>query len=139
VGGVQKDDLAWIETALRRHPDRILAFAPVPDPLAADAARRLDGLLARHENLALDISGMHFLRTPALASETGPLGAAWKGLLTEHAGRIMAGLDVWAPALHQPAMLDRLLTWTRRILGALDPVAAERVAHGTAVRLFNLT
>jgi len=38
VGGVQKDDVAWIQAAARRFPDRIIAFAPVPDPMAADAA-----------------------------------------------------------------------------------------------------
>ncbi|HLE44407.1 MAG TPA: hypothetical protein VJB36_10360 [Methylomirabilota bacterium] len=29
VGGVQKDDAAWIETAARRFPDRVIPFAPV--------------------------------------------------------------------------------------------------------------
>lgn len=225
VGGVQKDDLAWIEGAARRFPDRVLAFAPVADPTAADAATRLDallatgrfrgagevhvhqasrkirraadappflalldvcarreaplvihdelaapeltaeleralahnrkavivlahagsgepralaGLLARHENLWLDVSGMHFLRTPALASEAGPLGAGWKGLLTDHADRVMVGIDVWAPALFKPEMLDRLMVWTRRVLGELRPAAAERIAHESATRLFRL-
>lgn len=225
VGGVQKDDQAWIETAGRRFPDRVLALAPVPDPLAADAARRLDtllaggrfrgagevhvhqasrkirravdappflalldvcarhgapfvihdeltepaltaeleralahdrkavivlahagsgepralaGLLGRHENLYLDVSGMHFQRTPALATETGALGAAWKGLLAGEPDRILAGIDVWAPALYTPAMLDRLMAWTRRVLGELPPEAAERIAFRTATRLFRL-
>src|SRR5262245_8534279 len=164
VGGVQKDDQAWIEAAARRFPDRVIPFAPVPDPTSADAAKRLDallatgrfkgagevhihqasrkirrvadlapvlgvldvcatrgvplvihdeltpetaaeleralahnakativlahagggepkavgGLLARHANLLVDLSGMHYLRTPALATETGPLKPEWK-------------------------------------------------------------
>lgn len=224
VGGVQKDDVGWIEAATRRFPDRVIPFAPVPEPMAPDAAARLDtllatgrfkgagevhvhqasrkirrpidvppfpalldvsarwttplvihdeltaettveleralghnrrarivlahagsgepralaGLLRRHENLYLDISGMHFQRTPALATETGPLGREWRGLLTEHADRVLAGIDLWAPALFRPAMLDRLMTWTRRILGDLPLDAAERVAHANAVRLFRL-
>ncbi|MGH7264892.1 MAG: amidohydrolase family protein [Candidatus Rokuibacteriota bacterium] len=224
VGGVQKDDLAWIEAAARRFPDRVIPFAPVPDPMAADAATRLDrllatgrfkgagevhvhqasrkirraadappfravldacarhgaplvvhdeltpettaeleralahnrkavvilahagggepralaGLLARHENLYLDVSGMHFLRTPALATERGPLDPSWKALLTEHADRILAGIDVWAPRLYTPEMLDRLMRWTRRVLGELPPDAAERIARANAARLFRL-
>jgi predicted TIM-barrel fold metal-dependent hydrolase len=224
VGGVQKDDPAWIARAAERHPDRVVAVAPVPDPLAPDAARRLErdlgggkyrgagevhvhqasrkirraidappfqalldvcarhgvpfvihdeltdglvpeleralgqnrkativvahggsaepavlaGLLARHENLHVDLSGMHFLRTPALASEAGPLSAGWRDLLTERGDRFLAGIDLWAPALFAPAMLDRLMGWTRRILGELPPAAAERIAHANAVRLYRL-
>jgi predicted TIM-barrel fold metal-dependent hydrolase len=225
VGGVQKEDATWIPDAARRFPDRVLPFAPVPDPMAPDAAKRLaaqlaggrfrgagevhvhqasrkirraidappflaildvcakaevplvihdeltpettaeleralvrnrqavivlahagsgeppalGGLLARHPNLWLDLSGMHFLRTPALASETGPIGAGWRALITEHAGRILAGIDVWAPALFKPAMLDRLMTWTRRVLGELPAEVAEQVAHRNATRLLRIT
>lgn len=224
VGGVQKDDLAWIEAAARRFPERVIPFAPVPDPMAADAAKRLDallatgrfkgagevhvhqasrkirraadapaflavldvcarhgapvvihdeltpettgeleralahnrkaivvlahagsgepravaGLLARHENLYLDVSGMHFLRTPALATEQGAFDPKWKVLLTEHADRILVGIDVWAPQLYKPEMLDRLMRWTRRVLGELPPDVAERLAHANAARLFRL-
>jgi len=224
VGGVQKDDQAWIETAARRFPDRVIAFAPVPDPTAADAAKRLDallatgrfkgagevhihqasrkirraadaapvlavldacarhgaplvihdelipetaaeleralghnpqativlahagsgepaavaGLLARHPNLRVDLSGMHFLRTPALATETGPLKPEWKALLTEHADRLLMGIDVWAPQLFKPETLDRLMRWTRRVLGELPPDVADRIAHANAERLFRL-
>jgi predicted TIM-barrel fold metal-dependent hydrolase len=224
VGGVQKDDLSWIETAVKRFPDRVIAMAPVPDPMAADAAKRLDALLAtgrfkgagevhvhqvsrkirramdapqvravldsvarhgvplvihdeltpettaelerglagnrkavvvvahagsgdpralaellgRHENLWLDISGMHFQRTPALATETGPLGADWKAFLAAHPDRLLAGIDVWAPALFKPEMLDRLMRWTRRVLGELPPDAAAKIAHQNAERLFRL-
>jgi predicted TIM-barrel fold metal-dependent hydrolase len=224
VGGVQKDDLAWIETAAKRFPDRVIPFAPVPDPMAADAGKRLDTLLAtgrfkgagevhvhqvsrkirrafdappvlavldvcasrqaplvihdeltpettgelerglahnrqatvvlahagsgepralaamlgRHSNLWLDVSGMHFLRTPAMATESGPLKPEWKALLTEHADRILAGVDVWAPQLFKPEMLDRLMHWTRRVLGELPGEAADRIAHANAERLFRL-
>lgn len=224
VGGVQKDDSAWIARAQERYSDRVVAVAPVPDPLAPDAARRLErdlasgryrgagevhvhqvsrkirraidtpafralldvcaghgapfvvhdeltdglvpeleralaqnrkativlahagsaeppvlaGLLARHENLHVDLSGMHFLRTPALATEAGPLGAGWRSLLGERADRFLAGIDLWAPALFAPAMLDRLMDWTRRILGELPPGAAERIAHANAARLYRL-
>jgi len=225
VGGVQKDDLAWIEAAQKRFPDRILPFAPVPDPMAPEAARRLDGLLAtrrfkgagevhvhqasrkirraadappflalldvcathavplvihdeldpeitaqleralahnrkavivlahagsgepgalaallgRHPNLLLDLSGMHFLRSPALATETGALGEGWKGLLSDNADRVLAGIDIWAPQLLKPEMLDRLMGWTRRVLGELPGDRAERIAHTNAARLLRLT
>jgi predicted TIM-barrel fold metal-dependent hydrolase len=224
VGGVQKDDLAWIDAAAKRHPDRVVAAAPVPDPMATDAAARLDallktgrfraagevhvhqtsrkirrpadappflalldvcakhgvplvihdeldpevtaeleralahnrragvvlahagsgapaalaGLLERHPNLLVDLSGMHFLRTPALATEKGALGAAWKTLLTAHADRILAGIDIWAPALFKPETLDRLMAWTRRILGELPPDVAGRLGHANAARIFRL-
>jgi predicted TIM-barrel fold metal-dependent hydrolase len=224
VGGVQKDDQAWIEGAARKHPERVIPFAPVPDPMAADAAKRLDallatgrfkgagevhvrqvsrkmqramdaapvlavldvcgrhgvplvihdeltaeasaeleralghnrkaviilahagsgepgalaGLLGRNPNLYLDVSGMHFQRSPALATESGPLKPEWKALLTERSDRILAGIDVWAPALFKPEMLDRLMRWTRRILGELPPEAAARIAHANAERLFGL-
>ena len=225
VGGVQKDDAAWIGRAVEKYPTRVIAVAPVPDPLAPDAARRLEkdlaggryrgagevhvhqasrkirraidgppfralldvcakhgaplvvhdeltdgvvpeleraltqnpqativlahagsaeppvlaGLLARHANLLVDLSGTHFLRTPALATESGPLGPAWRGLLTERADRFLAGIDLWAPALFAPAMLDRLMSWTRRILGELPPAAAERIAHVNATRVYRLS
>jgi predicted TIM-barrel fold metal-dependent hydrolase len=221
VGGVQRDDPAWIAGAVRRFPDRVLAFVPVPDPLASDAGQRLDAalatgrfhgagevhvhqasrkirraidapaflavldacarhgrplvihdeldagttteleralqhnrratvvlahagsgdpraladLLGRHENLWLDLSGMHFLRRPALAREDGPLAAEWKALIVAFPGRVLAGVDLWAPALYEPAMLDRLLVWTRRVLGELPPGVATQVAHANAVRL----
>lgn len=225
VGGVQKDDAAWIARAAERYPDRVIAVAPVPDPLAPDAARRLErdlaggryrgagevhvhqasrkirraidgpafralldvcaghgaplvvhdeltdglvaeleralagnrrativlahagsaepsvlaGLLARHDNLQVDLSGTHFLRTPALATEAGPLGAGWRTLLSERADRFLAGIDLWAPALFTPGTLDRLMGWTRRILGELPPPAAARIAHSNATRLYRLS
>jgi predicted TIM-barrel fold metal-dependent hydrolase len=224
VGGVQKEDAAWIAAAARKHPDRVAPGVPVPDPLAPDAAARLEAalargrahaigeihlrqvsrkidrdptaaafgallevaarhglpvvvhddlsvaaaaalgkalaahprttivlahageaaparlepLLARHPNLTIDLSGMHFLRTPALATETGPLDPAWKALIEKLPGRFMIGIDVWAARLFEPAMLDRLMRWTRRILGELSPAVAEQVAFRNAARLYRV-
>jgi predicted TIM-barrel fold metal-dependent hydrolase len=98
----------------------------------------LDGLLARHANLMVDLSGMHFQRTPALATEKGPLDPAWKALIDRRADRFLIGIDAWAPRLFEPKMLDRLMTWTRRILGELSPEAAARVAHRNAAALFRM-
>jgi predicted TIM-barrel fold metal-dependent hydrolase len=224
VGGVQKDDPAWLAAAARKHPDRVVIGQPVPDPLAPGAAARLDAelaksgaravgevhirqvsrkidrspadpafvkvlevaarhrapvvihaelddratatlgsalaavpaativlahagsatpavlepLLARHPNLAIDLSGMHFQRRPALATEKGPLDPRWKALIEKHPERFVMGIDVWAARLFEPAMLDRLMAWTRRILGELTPATAERVAHRNAARLYRL-
>jgi len=99
---------------------------------------RVDGLLARNANLFVDLSGMHFQRKPALATETGPLDPAWKALIEKHPDRFLIGIDVWAPRLFEPATLDRLMAWTRRILGELKPDVADRVASRNAAALFKL-
>jgi predicted TIM-barrel fold metal-dependent hydrolase len=99
---------------------------------------RLERLLMRNANLHVDLSGMHFQRTPALASETGPLDPGWKALIEKTPDRFLIGVDVWAARLFEPAMLDRLFAWTRRILGELKPDVAERVAHRNAAKLFRL-
>jgi predicted TIM-barrel fold metal-dependent hydrolase len=224
VGGVQKDDVAWIAAAAKKHPDRVVTAVPVPDPTLAAAADRLEAalaksraravgevhvrqvsrkidrnpadaafgrildvaarhkapvvihaelndaatagleqalaahreativlahggettparlepLIARHPNLVIDLSGMHFQRTPALAAEKGPLDPAWKALIEKHPDRFVMGVDVWAARLFEPAMLDRLFLWTRRILGELKPDVAEKVAYINAVKLFRL-
>ena len=52
--------------------------------------------------------------------------------------RFLIGLDVWAARLFEPAMLDRLMQWTRRILGALRPDVAERIAYKNAAALFHV-
>ena len=167
VGGLQKDDTAWLTAASRKYPDRVVAGLPLADPMseaaasqlavqlergrphvigevhmrqvgrrlidrdpnnpafgkileaaakfevpvvihyeltdAAEAALdralaahrkativlahggegppgRLDRLLMRNPNLFVDLSGMHFQRTPALASETGRLDPGWKAV-----------------------------------------------------------
>ena len=99
---------------------------------------RVEWLLARNPNLVVDLSGMHFLRKPSLASENGPLDPAWKALIEKMPDRFLMGVDVWAPRLLEPAMLDRLFTWTRRVLGELTPEVAARVGHRNAVALFRL-
>jgi predicted TIM-barrel fold metal-dependent hydrolase len=99
---------------------------------------RLDRLLLRSPNLFVDLSGMHFQRTPALASETGPMDPGWKALIEKMPDRFMMGVDVWAARLFEPVMLDRLFAWTRRILGELKPDVAERVAHRNATKLYRL-
>ena len=225
VGGVQKEDPAWIAAAARKYPDRVIAAIPVPDPTDDGAAARLEaelgrssaraigeihlrqmgsrnidrdpghpafgkilevaarrglpvvvhfeltdaaaaaldkalaahrkatlvlahagegpptrveGLLTRNPNLVVDLSGMHFQRKPALASETGPLDPSWKALIEKFPDRFLMGVDVWAPRLFEPAMLDRLFTWTRRVLGELPPGVAERVGYKNAATLFRV-
>jgi len=225
VGGLQKDDTAWLTAAIKKYPDRVIAGLPLPDPTSEaavsqlpiqldrgkphaigevhmrqvgrrlidrdpnapvfgqilDAAAkfevpivihyeltdqaetalgralaahrkstivlahggegppgRLDRLLLRNPNLFVDLSGMHFQRTPALASETGPLDPGWKALIEKMPDRFMIGVDAWAARLFEPAMLDRLFTWTRRILGELRPDVAERVGHRNAVKIYRL-
>ena len=34
VGGVQKDDTAWLTAASKKYPDRVVAGLPLPDPTA---------------------------------------------------------------------------------------------------------
>ncbi len=225
VGGLQKEDTAWLTAASKKYPDRVVAGLPLPDPTSESAVSqlelqlergkprvigevhmrqvgrrlidrdpngpvfgkildaaakagvpivihyeltdqaetaldralaahrkstivlahggegppgRLDRLLLRNPNLFVDLSGMHFQRTPALASETGPLDPGWKALIEKMPDRFMIGVDVWAARLFEPAMLDRLFTWTRRILGELKPDVAERVANRNAAKLYRL-
>lgn len=224
VGGVQKDDRAWIAAAFRKYPDRVVPGLPLPDPTSGAAAAqveaelgrsqaraigevhlrqvsrkidrnpaepafarvlevaarhrapvvihaelddraagaletalraqpqatlvlahggsatpaRLAALLARHPNLMVDLSGMHFQRTPQLASEAGPLDREWKTLIEQFPDRFLMGIDAWAPRLFEPAMLDRLMKWTRRILGELRPEVAQRVAYTNAATLFGV-
>ncbi len=125
---------ARLEKALagNRRATIILAHAGEATPA------RLDGLLQRHPNLFVDLSGMHFERTPSLATETGPINPAFKALIEKMPDRFLMGIDVWAPKLFQPEMLDRLMKWTRRILGELKPDVAERVAAKNAAGLLHL-
>jgi predicted TIM-barrel fold metal-dependent hydrolase len=224
VGGVQKDDPAWIAAAARKYPDHVLVGLPLADPMADTSAARLDEelktgryravgeihvrqvsrkiernpeapafgrvletvarhkvplvihleltdqaaealgaalskhrtatlvlahggegppgrletLLTGHSNLMVDLSGMHFQRTPALATETGPIDPQWKALIEKMPDRFVMGLDVWAARLFEPAMLDRLMKWTRRVLGELPPAVAEQVAYRNAARLYRI-
>jgi predicted TIM-barrel fold metal-dependent hydrolase len=224
VGGVQKEDAAWIAAAAKKYPDHVVVGVPVPDPTTRGAADALDAalkqtkgravgevhvrqvsrkiernpsdpaflkllavaarhgapvvvhdelaagpteqlekalaadrkaiivlahageatpggleaVLARNPNLMVDLSGMHFQRTPSLATESGPLDPKWKALVEKMPDRFLMGIDVWAPRLFEPAMLDRLMKWTRRILGELKPEVAERVAWKNAAALYRI-
>lgn len=125
---------AALEAALKAVPGATIVLAHGGSATPAV----LDGLLGRHANLMVDLSGMHFQRTPALATEKGPLDPAWKALIERRSNRFLVGIDVWAARLFEPPMLDRLMSWTRRILGELSPEAAARVAHGNATAVFRL-
>ncbi len=125
---------AALERALGAHRNATVILAHAGEGPPA----RVAGLVARNPNLLVDLSGMHFQRKPALATETGPLDPAWKALIERHPDRFLMGVDVWAPRLLEPAMLDRLFRWTRRVLGELAPGVAERVAYRNAAALFRL-
>src|SRR5205823_76393 len=101
---------AALSRALAAHRKATLVLAHAGEGPPA----RVEGLLARNPNLMVDLSGMHFLRKPSLASENGPLDPAWKALIEKMPDRFLMGVDVWAPRLLEPAMLDRLFTWPRR-------------------------
>jgi predicted TIM-barrel fold metal-dependent hydrolase len=118
--------------ASQRQATIILAHA------GESAPPRIAALLTRNPNLVVDLSGMHFQRRPSLATETGPLDPDWKALIERMPDRFVIGIDVWAARLFEPAMLDRLMKWTRRILGELRPDVAERVASTNAATLFGV-
>jgi predicted TIM-barrel fold metal-dependent hydrolase len=221
VGGVQKDDVAWIGAAAKKYPGVVIPGAPVADPTDAGVAKaaealdalkakalgevhgrqvsrkidrdpatfgklfelgaargvpviiheeftdaaakqleaalaahrkttvviahggegppaRVDALLARHPNLFFDLSGMHYQRKPSLATEAGPLDAAWKTVIEKYPDRFLMGIDVWAARLFEAPTLDKLMAWTRRVLGELKPDVAERVAAKNAAAVFKL-
>lgn len=123
---------AALESALAANRNAVVILAHA----GGTTPPRLEALLGRHPNLLVDLSGMHFQRKPSLASETGPLDGAWKALIEKQPDRFLMGIDVWAPRLFEPKTLDRLMTWTRRILGELKPGVAERVGYRNAATLF---
>lgn len=123
-----------LEAALQKHPKAVIVLAHGG---SAEPAL-VEGQLSRNPNLLVDLSGMHYQRTPRLASEKGPLDPAWKALIEKFPDRFLMGIDVWAPRLFEPATLDRLLAWTRRILGELPPEVAQKVAYRNAARLFRV-
>jgi predicted TIM-barrel fold metal-dependent hydrolase len=224
VGGLQKDDPAWIAAAARKYTRSVVPGVPVPNPEAPDAATKLDAditrtkarivgevhvrklsrkidrdpsseaftkvfevaarqltpvvihqeldeaaaakldkalatnrkttiilahagestparlepLLQRNPNLFVDLSGLHFDSKPSLATESGPIDPAFKALIEKMPDRFLMGLDIWSPKHAQPEMLDRLMKWTRRVLGELKPDVAERVASKNAAGLLHL-
>lgn len=99
---------------------------------------RLEPLLQRNPNLFVDLSGMAFDRTPALASESGPMDPAFKALIERMPDRFLMGIDAWSFKPPQPETLDRIMKWTRRVLGELRPDVAERVASRNAAGLLHL-
>jgi predicted TIM-barrel fold metal-dependent hydrolase len=125
---------ASLEAALAAHRQAIIVLAHA----GGAKPTGLERLLARNANLRIDLSGMHFQRTPSLAKEKGRLDPAWKALIAKMPARFMMGIDVWAVHLFEPSMLDRLMTWTRRVLGELPPDVAERVAWKNASDLYHL-
>jgi predicted TIM-barrel fold metal-dependent hydrolase len=125
---------AQLEKALGARPDAVVVLAHAGEAKPAEVEK----ILARNANLRVDLSGMHFQRTPSLASETGPLDARWKALIEKMPDRFLMGIDVWAPRLFEPAVLDRLMRWTRRVLGELPPSVAERVAWKNAAAVYRL-
>lgn len=125
---------ARLEQALAARPEAVIVLAHAGGARPA----QLEPILARHKNLVVDLSGMHFQRTPALATETGPLDRRWKALIEKMPDRFVMGIDAWAPRLFAPAMLDRLMRWTRRVLGQLRPDVAERVAWKNAATLYRI-
>jgi len=125
---------AQLEKALATRAEAVVVLAHAGEAKPAE----LEKVLARNANLMVDLSGMHFQRTPALASETGPLDAKWKALIEKMPERFIMGIDVWAPRLFEPTMLDRLMRWTRRVLGQLSPAVAERVAWKNAAKLYRI-
>jgi predicted TIM-barrel fold metal-dependent hydrolase len=128
------DAASSLEAALRKHPKTALVLAHGGSVVPAT----LEGLLSRNPSLLVDLSGMHYQRTPRLASEKGPVDPAWRALIQKFPDRFLMGVDVWAPRLFEPATLDRLLAWTRRILGELPPEVAQKVAYRNATPLFRV-
>ena len=125
---------ASLEAALAAHREAIIVLAHAGGAKPSG----LERLLSRNANLRIDLSGMHFQRTPSLAKEKGRLDPAWRALIAKMPARFMMGIDVWAGRLFEPSMLDRLMTWTRRVLGELPPDVAERVAWKNASDLYHL-
>ena len=125
---------AQLEKALGTRAEAVVVLAHAGEAKPSE----LEKVLARNANLMVDLSGMHFQRTPSLASETGPLDPKWKALIEKMPERFIMGIDVWAPRLFEPAMLDQLMRWTRRVLGQLSPAVAERVAWKNAAKIYRL-
>jgi predicted TIM-barrel fold metal-dependent hydrolase len=125
---------ASLEAALAAHRGAVIVLAHAGDAKPAD----LDRLLARNANLMVDLSGLNFQHTPALATETGRLDRRWKALIAKMPDRFMMGLDAWATRPFAPAMLDRLMRWTRRVLGELPGDTAERVGWKNAATLYRI-
>ena len=75
------------------------------------------------------------VHTPWSPTQARP---AWKAVIEKYPDRFLMGIDVWAARLFEAPTLDKLMTWTRRILGELKPDVAERVAAKNAAAIFKL-
>ncbi|MBI4593691.1 MAG: amidohydrolase family protein, partial [Candidatus Rokubacteria bacterium] len=84
VGGVQKDDAAWLGAAVRKHPDRVVAGLPVADPVSAGAAAALDAELKRTG--ARVVGEIHLRQVGRRTIERDPTSPAF-GRLLEVAAR----------------------------------------------------
>src|SRR5207245_8411163 len=89
---------ASLEAALAAYRQAIIVLAHAGG--AAPAA--LERLLERNANLMVDLSGMHFQRTPSLAKEKGPLDPAWKTLVTRKPERLLMASTSGARRLSSP-------------------------------------
>lgn len=122
-----------LERALRSAPDTRFVWAHAGHGPAATAR----ALLARHPNLHADLSA----RTPWLGPGTvitrqdGTLQSDWAALLAEFPDRFTIGLDLFAPQHYRPDYVRNTVEYYRRLLGQLDPAAAEAIAYRNAERL----
>ena len=76
VGGVQKDDPAWIAAAARRYPDLVVPALPLPDPTDGGAAARMDAALATSGRSAAGRSSATRAARRSPRSSTSPPPAA---------------------------------------------------------------
>ena len=87
-------------------------------------------VLARHPNLYADTS----VRDGRFVDEQGRLRAEWRAFFTEHADRVLVGVDTfWTRRWRR---FDEVAAEIRGWLGQLPPAVADKLAHGNGERLF---
>jgi len=122
-----------LERALRGAPGTTFVWAHAGHGPAATAR----ALLTRYPNLYADLSA----RTPWLGPGTvitrpdGTLQPEWAELLAEFPDRFTIGFDMFAPQHYRPDYVRNTVDYYRRLLGQLDPAAAEAIAYRNAERL----
>jgi hypothetical protein len=88
-------------------------------------------VLARHPNLYADTS----VRDGRFVDAQGRLRAEWQAFFTEHADRVLVGVDTfWTRRWKR---FDQVAAEIRGWLGQLPPDVAEQLARDNAERLFN--
>lgn len=88
-------------------------------------------VLARHPNLYADTS----VRDGRFVDEQGRLKPEWRAFFTEHADRVLVGVDTfWTRRWRR---FDEVAAEIRGWLGQLPPAVADKLAHGNAERLFD--